>query len=164
MSRITIQFPETDVVAVVFCYKNHLTEKSRATLEYDENNVVVEAQKNCLKTYYYRLPPALVGHVKTGDMVVVNCATGYQVAEVKMVNAIPSAAYHESLAYVVGIVDKDCYFKFREDKKKLEVMRAQLEVEKKRIESMVTYELIAERNPEFKAMLDAFKALGGTIE
>lgn len=161
MRKINIQFPQTDVVSVIFCYRNHT---NRTAYEFDENNVIVEPQKHCLKQYYYRLPPALVGKVKTGDMVVVNCATGYQVAEVKVVNTYAPKSVNENLAYVVGIVDKDSYFEFLDSKKKLAIMREQLEAEKKRIESMVTYELIAERNPEFKVMLDNFKALGGTIE
>lgn len=40
-------------------------------------------------------------------------------------------------------------------------MKAAIDREKKRLESMVTYELIAEKNPEFKEMLEAFKEMGG---
>lgn len=161
MSTISIQFPQTDVISAVFCYRNHT---NRTTYDFDENNMVVASQKSQLKAYSYRLPPALVGKVKAGDMVVVNCATGYQVAEVKAINAYAPTNTKTELAYVVGIVDKDNYFEFLESQKQLTILREQLEVEKKRIESMVTYELIAERNPEFKALLDNFKAMGGTIE
>lgn len=45
--------------------------------------------------------------------------------------------------------------------KELKVMKKRIEAEKKRLESMVTYELIAEKNPEFKALLDAYKSAGG---
>ena len=43
----------------------------------------------------------------------------------------------------------------------LAIMKAELDREKKRLESLVTHELIAEKNPEFKALLDAFKDMGG---
>ena len=159
MSTLNINFPQTDVVSVVFCYKNYT---NRTSYEFDENNIVVESQKRTLKQYYYRVPPTLVGKLKKGDMVVVNCSTGYQVAEVTVTNTY--APKSEPVSYIVGVVDKDSYFEFLEDQKKLAVLREQLEAEKKRIESMVTYELLAERSPEFKALLDAFKAMGGTVE
>lgn len=48
-----------------------------------------------------------------------------------------------------------------EKKKALAAMKKKIDAEKKRLESMVTYELIAEKNPEFKAMLERFKDMGG---
>lgn len=50
-----------------------------------------------------------------------------------------------------------------EKAKKLKVMRAAIEKEKKRLESMVTYDLIAEKNPEFAEMLKVFKEAGGEL-
>ena len=48
-----------------------------------------------------------------------------------------------------------------EKAKQLRAMKAAIDREKKRLESLVTYELIAEKNPEFRAMLEQFKAMGG---
>ena len=58
-------------------------------------------------------------------------------------------------------VDLSTYIQEVEKAKKLKAMKAAIDREKKRLESLVTYELIAEKNPEFKAMLEAFKEMGG---
>lgn len=160
MSRLNIEFPETDIVSVVFPFRNS---SNRTMFDFDDNGIVKELQKRDLKEYFYRVPTGLLGKLKSGDMVVVNCTTGYQVAEIKCVNTY-APSNRKDLAYVVGKVDSECYFEFIENKKRLAIVREQLEAEKKRIESMVTYELLAERNPEFKALLDNFKALGGSID
>lgn len=62
---------------------------------------------------------------------------------------------------MVCIVDLGAYVAEVEKAKTLEAMKIAIDKEKKRLESMVTYELIAEKNPEFKAMLEAFKEMGG---
>lgn len=164
MSKINVVFPPTDVVACVFSFKNHTNRTNSTTYAFDENGMVVDSDRKSLKRYYYRVPKPLMGELKVGDMVVVNCSTGYQVAEITAINAIAPSSCREKLAYVVGKVDAESYFEYLEQQKHLVMLREQLEVEKKRIESLVTYELLAERNPEFKALLDNFKALGGTIE
>jgi hypothetical protein len=43
-------------------------------------------------------------------------------------------------------------------------MRSDIEAEKKRLESEISYELIASRHPEFKAMLDQYREMGGTLD
>lgn len=161
MSKLTVMFPETDVVSVVFAFKKST---NKSSYDFDDAGVIPEHQKKMLKEYYYRVPSELVGKLAAGDMVVVNCANGFQVAEVKCINTYSPSGDKKSLAYVVGKVDCGAYFKCLADKKQLAMLRNQLEEEKKRIESMVTCELLAERSPEFKALLDNFKALGGSLE
>ena len=48
--------------------------------------------------------------------------------------------------------------------RQLAKMRSDIEAEKKRLESEVSYELIASGHPEFKAMLDQYKEMGGTLD
>ena len=67
----------------------------------------------------------------------------------------------KSFAPVVCKVDLGTFIEEVEKAKQLKAMKAEIDREKKRLESMVTYELIAEKNPEFKAMLEQFKAMGG---
>lgn len=92
--------------------------------------------------------------------VVVHCSTGYQICEVVTVNAL-SNFDPRSIQPVVDKVNMQSYIDEVEKKKTLTVMKKQIDAEKKRLESLVTYELIAEKHPEFKAMLERFKSLGG---
>lgn len=108
----------------------------------------------------YRLPEYLVGKVQVHDAVVVHCVTGYQICEVVTVNAL-SNFDPRSIRPVVDKVDMSSYIDEVDKKKALAAMKRQIDAEKKRLESLVTYELIAEKNPEFKAMLERFKSLGG---
>lgn len=146
-------FPETNLVECAFSWRTVNTAGSGWD-EYDH----VDPTK--LKRYVYRLPEYLVGHVKAGDTVVVHCQTGYQVCEIVTINAI-SNFDQKSIAPVVDKVDMSSYIEEVEKAKKLKAMKAAIDREKKRLESMVTYELIAEKNPEFKAMLEQFKSMGG---
>ena len=89
-----------------------------------------------------------------------HCQTGYQVCEVVNINAL-SVFETKSFAPVVCKVDLGTFIEEIEKAKQLKAMKAAIDREKKRLESMVTYELIAEKSPEFKAMLEQFKAMGG---
>lgn len=151
-----IKFPETNLVECVFSWRTESTAGIAGTAwdEYDHRS---QAR---LKKYLYRLPDYLVGHVQPGDTVVVHCQTGYQVCQVVAINVI-SGFDPKTIAPVVDTVNMQSYIDEVEKKKALAVMRKQIDAEKKRLESMVTYELIAEKNPEFKAMLERFKSMGG---
>ena len=153
-----IKFPETNVVACVFSYRQNRV--SGATV-YDEYDHVEPAYMKDLKRYYYRVPESLQGKLKVGDAVLVHCQTGYQVCEIAEINVLMTSFDEKSMAPVVCKVDLQGYISEIEHKKKLVAMKKAIDAEKKRLESMVTYELIAEKNPEFKEMLEAFKAMGG---
>lgn len=153
---VNISFPETNVVSCVFSLKNGST----ALSWYDEYDRVVGDRVDSLKKYHYRVPESLKGSLKKGDVVVVHCSTGYQICEVFSVNVITS--YDPStLAPVVCKVDINSYMEEVSRKKKLEYLKLKIEKEKKRLESMITYDLIAEKNPEFKELLQSYKDLGG---
>lgn len=146
-------FPETSLVECTFSWRTANTVGSN----WDEYDHIDPAK---LKRYVYRLPEYLVGHVVPGDTVVVHCQTGYQICQVVTINAL-SSFDQKSIAPVVSKVDMGSYIDEVEKKKALAAMKKKIDAEKKRLESMVTYELIAEKNPEFKAMLEKFKSMGG---
>lgn len=148
-----IKFPETSLVECTFSWRTASTAGS-AWDEYDH------CTQSRLKRYLYRLPDYLVGLVQPGDTVVVHCQTGYQVCQVAAINAI-SDFDPKTIAPVVDKVNMQSYIDEVERKKALAAMKKQIDAEKKRLESMVTYELIAEKNPEFKTMLERFKSMGG---
>lgn len=95
-------------------------------------------------------------------MVVVRCSTCYQVCEISEINA-SLGGYTKPIAWVIDHITLQPYKEALERETSLIKMREHIEEEKKRLESMVTYELIAEKNPEFKDMLEKFKSLGGSI-
>lgn len=151
---INIEFPETNIVKCVFSLRQNSKYAGEAYDEYDH------VRPHDLKRYIYRVPSRLKGQLKVGDFVVVHCATGYQLCEIVELNAI-SNLDEKTLAPVVCKVDLSAYIEEVDRAVKLEIMKAELDREKRRLESMVTYELIAEKNPEFKALLDTYKDMGG---
>ena len=152
-----IVFPKTDLVKCVFSFRssNNTNVLSESWDEYDHHK-----DPKRLKTYIYRVPEHLREQMQVGDTVLVHCQTGYQICEVVEVNAL-SDFDTKTFAPVVCKVDLSTYIQEVEKAKKLKAMKAAIDRERKRLESMVTYELIAEKNPEFKAMLEAFKEMGG---
>lgn len=152
-----IKFPKTDLVKCVFSFRGsnsvHVTD-----VGFDEHDHIVDTTR--LKRYTYRVPAHLNGVLRPGDAVLVHCQTGYQICEVVEINAL-SDFDTKTFAPVVCTVDLTSYIDEIEKAKQLKAMKAAIDREKKRLESMVTYELIAEKNPEFKTMLEQFKAMGG---
>jgi hypothetical protein len=149
-----IQFPSTNLVECVFSWRQNATYAAAKWDEYDH------CDPAGMKRYIYRLPDNLVGKVAIGDTVLVHCKTGYQLAQITTINALASFNL-DSVAPVVCLVNLGSYIAEVERKKSLARLKQQLDAEKKRLESMVTYDLIAEKNPEFKALLDAYRAAGG---
>lgn len=151
---MNIKFPETNLVECVFSLKQN---RVASDTEYDEKDY---AQNKKFKKYTYRVPEYLKGQVHTGDFVVVHCQTGYQICEVVSINAF-APGKEESYAPVVAFVDLSLYWREKEKQKKLDALKQQLIEEKARLEKMITFEMIADKNPEFKQLLEAFKAAGG---
>lgn len=151
-----IRFPVTDLVKCVFCYRSGNTAQTPNVFDaYDRHK-----DPRTLKEYTYRVPEHLKGQLAPGDAVIVHCQTGYQLCEVVEVNALSDFEV-KTFAPVVSKVDLHSWVEEVEKAKQLKAMKAAIDAEKRRLESMVTYELIAEKNPEFKAMLEQFKAMGG---
>lgn len=147
-------FAETNLVQCVFSWETPNTSWSNGD-EYGHHT-----RPDVLKRYIYRVPSYLQGELHPYDTVVVRCKTGYQVCQVVALNVMSN--FDEStFAPVVAKVDIGPYVAEIERAKELKVMKKRIEAEKKRLESMVTYDLIAEKNPEFKALLDAYKSAGG---
>ena len=156
MAKLNELFPETNLVNCVFAFRQSNT----TTGTFNKYDCLPDAAFVKAKRYMYRVPERLRGELKVGDAVVVHCQTGFQLASVVELNAISSYP-DESFAPVVCKVDLHSYFDEIDTREALQAMRNKIETEKKRLESMVTYDLIAEKNPEFKALLDAYRAAGG---
>ena len=156
---VNIRFPETDVVSCVFSLKNSTNSCNQI---FDEFGVTPEGGHSKLKQYYYRVPDFLQGKLAPGDFVVVYCQTGYQICQVYKVNEF-CATETSKLAPVVAKVNLNDYFNDLAHQEELKKMKAALLKERKRLEEQVTWDLIASKNPEFAAMLEAFRKAGGDL-
>lgn len=139
---MTFEFPKTDLVGCKF-----------PTCTGRNGQVEVLASS---KEYIYRLLPDQPTP-KIGDFVVTSCVNGFQVCVVTSLN-VPTSTYKD-VAYVVGVVDVAAY---QENLRKAEMkkeLHKQLMTKKKELEDLVTFELLAEKSPEFKALLEAYQNL-----
>lgn len=159
-----VKFPETDLVECVFSLRANNTLGKVDT--YDEFDHSVET--NRLKRYVYKVPASYADvHGRkpaVGDFVVVHCQTGYQIAEVVSINCFAADSIHRrGIAPVVCPVSLDCYWNEIERQRLVQSLKIKLDEEKKRLEALVTYDLLAEKSPEFKKLLDAYKDAGGSF-
>lgn len=156
---MNIRFPDTDVVSCVFSLKNSV---NMCDSSLDALGVVPEHALHKLKEYHYRVPEFLEGQLQPGDFVVVYCQTGYQVCQVNKINEF-APVETSKLAPVVAKVNLNEYFSDMLKQEELKKMKAALVKERKRLEEQVTWDLIAEKSPEFAAMLKAFRDAGGEL-
>ena len=156
---MNIRFPDTDVVSCVFSLKNSTNSCNQ---NFDTLGITPENSYNKLKEYHYRVPEFLQGQLHPGDFVVVYCQTGYQVCQVKKINEFAPVEIPK-LAPVVAKVNLNDYFNDVLKQEELKKMKAVLVKERKRLEEQVTWDLIAEKSPEFAAMLKAFRDAGGEL-
>ena len=156
---MNIRFPDTDVVTCVFSLKNSV---NMCDSSLDTFGVVPEHARHKLKEYYYRVPEFLQGQLHPGDFVVVYCQTGYQVCQVTKINEF-APIETTKLSPVVAKVNLSDYFNDVLKQEELKKMKAALVKERKRLEEQVTWDLIAEKSPEFAAMLKAFRDAGGEL-
>lgn len=156
---VNIKFPETNIVSCVFSLKNSTNQCNQ---NFDEFGIIPETYQRKLKEYHYRVPAFLMGKLVPGDFVVVYCQTGYQLCQVCRVNEF-CATETSKLAPVVAKVDLLDYFSDVVHQEELKKMKAALVEARKRLEEQVTWDLIASKSPEFKEMLDAFRAAGGEL-
>lgn len=157
---MNIRFPETDVVACVFSLRSN--DGAAAPTQFDERGVLLESAKRKAKEYHYRVPEYLKGQLEPGDFVVVYCQTGYQLGQVTKINEF-SAVESSKLASVVAKFSLTDYFIDLNRQETLKAMKAALVKERKRLEEQVTWDLIASKSPEFKEMLEVFRAAGGQL-
>lgn len=156
---VNIKFPETNVVSCVFSLKNSVNLSNQ---NFNEVGMTHEVNYSKLKQYYYRVPEFLQGQLHHGDFVVVYCQTGYQLCQVCKTNEY-APVETSKLAPVVAKVDLSEYFNDLAKQEELKRMKAALVKERKRLEEQVTWDLIAEKSPEFAALLKAFRDAGGEL-
>ena len=110
---------------------------------------------NHTKEYFYELLPGME-MPRVGDLVVVSCVNGFQVAQVTTLNALYEGP---DMALVVGVVDPSAYVQYLERKEKKAAVYAQMMAMKKQLEKEYALELFAEKSSEFKELLEMYKSL-----
>ena len=137
-----IKFPETDIIG------------GRFPISAGKRNAEVRVD-NKSKEYFFKLLP---GQPKPniGDMVVVACVKGFNVCVVTTLNA---TTFFENMAYVVGVVDISAYQDTLRRQELREHLYAQLVQKKKDLEELITMDLLAEKSPEFKELLEKYRSL-----
>lgn len=95
-----------------------------------------------------------------GDTVVVDTAIGMQLGNVVHVD-LPDTG--KVVGFVVDIVDLKHYDHYQEQAQIRETLREALLKKKQELEDLWTYEMLAEKSPEFNELLKQFKALGGIL-
>lgn len=159
---MNVTFPKTNLVECVFAFRtnNNALQADKRSSSWDKYDRHVHTSD--LKKYTYRVPNHLKGQIGVGDTVVVHCKTGYQLCLVISTDALSSYT-EETFAPVVAKVDMVPYWDEVDRVEQLKYMRTQLEVKKREMEQLTTYEILAEKNPEFKKMLEDFINAGGTL-
>ena len=142
---INVKFPETNFVG---CRFPQVTGRN--------GELVVDGRS---KEYIYRLLPGTT-RPNIGDMCVVSCSKGFQVAIVTSLDkSIPSDWDVNDMSNIVGFVDYQFYAHTLENKKKREALRQELMRKKKEMDEQFALELYAEKSPEFKELLDQYNSL-----
>lgn len=97
-----------------------------------------------------------------GDVVVVDTQYGFQLATVVgYASAIPSNISKGRMKEVVCKVDFSSYTARKEKAEKIKRLKAEMNKRVERLKEDAVYEMMAEKDPVLKALLDEFKALQG---
>lgn len=108
--------------------------------------------------YSFKVPPSLIGNLHVGDLVVVHCKNGFQLARVHEVNCYKDTKASD---YIISVVDTEEYenMKMREEEK-LRV-KAALDAKYASYQKSKIYEMMAADDAEAANLLKRFKELGG---
>lgn len=154
-----IEFPKTKVIGVKFL---GFDGREKGYLQEPWQIAPADKELRDGKQYYAELMPPLTSEsLVLGDLVVVSCRTGFQVCKVTELNSYEPQDY--KLALVVACVDMSAYADYRQREEEKKRLRAALEIKKAELESRVVYEMLAEKDKDFAAMLAAFTELGGSL-
>lgn len=95
-----------------------------------------------------------------GDVVVVDTVNGFQLATVTSIaDRLPDNIPVGKLKEVVCKVDMSAYLERIENQKKAAELKSKMDEKVKVLQSQAIYEMLAEKDPSLKAMLDEYKKL-----
>lgn len=155
-----IEFPKTDLIGCKFLGFDGRKEEY---LDTPWQCIPKETELRDRKQYTYRCIPGLAEQLSVGDMVVVSCKTGFQVCVVTEKDVtVPDSALGR-LAYAITKVDVQGYFDMVQREQERKRMRVAIEAKRAELEKSAIYEMLAQKDPQFAALLEAYRDLGGTL-
>lgn len=158
MANIKVDFPATDIVGVQFLKYDSVRQSSwnidKRHPGYRPTSLEVDPDA---KTYYYKCIEGLKPSV--GDIVVVSCATGFALCKVVEINVLVS---RDDWAYAVASVDMNLYEEYINKEKRKKQLLELMNARRKELERTTLFEMLAEKDATFAAMLKELKDLGGT--
>lgn len=144
----TFMFPETDLIGCKYIPK----------VDTGVRNKLPEIP-TFAKEYTYRLLPGAT-KPKVGDFAVVSNNNGVAVCVVSTVNMIaPSSFDMDTMSYVIGTVSPDAFREFIAKREQKKALWATLQKKKRELEDTIALEVFADKSPEFKELLEAYKAI-----
>lgn len=97
-----------------------------------------------------------------GDIVVVDTRNGYHLATVTSIaERLPRAVSMGDLKEVVCKADFKEFYSRKEKREKANALKSEMDKKVKVLQSQAIYELLAEKDPSLKEMLDEYKELIG---
>ena len=119
-----------------------------------KRNARIKVDERSEECYFRLLPGQLKPQI--GNLAIVASANGFEVYIVTSLNAVTS---RKNFSYVVGFVNTEMYNKELDQLDLKNKLYKQLMEKKKELGESAIFELLAEKNPEFKELLDAYKFL-----
>lgn len=142
---INIQFPETKYIG---CKSPQVSGRN--------GDFIINSSS---KEYIFELLDGME-KPKIGDMCVVSCSNGFQVAMVTSINCfIPDSWDKGTVSHVVGFVDYETYKGLVERKKQKKALKDLLVKKKKEMDEQFAWDLYAEKSPEFAELLKKYNSL-----
>jgi hypothetical protein len=161
---------ELDQINKVYTYKSNnlmIDSEQNNTIKGD-NNMLVGNYKiamvkfvqgtNTVKGYAFGL---FDNDVEVGDLVLCDTSNGYNVAKVEEI--IPKSEYNGTTVTkeIICKVDFTNYENRKANREKAVKLKAEMDKKIKEMQELTLFEMMAEKSPELKEMLEAYKGLLG---
>lgn len=119
-------------------------------------NINQEYPSDRLKEYTF----ASYEKVLPGDVVVVDTRNGFQLVTVtELTEKLPDFLSNDALKEVVCKVDFSKFIQRQEKRERAKAIKAEMDKKVKVIQNHAIYEMLAEKDPELKAMFDEYKRI-----
>lgn len=97
--------------------------------------------------------------VKVGDVVVVDTQYGFNVATVTEIEPTTKNLPLGELKEVVAVVDTTAFNERREKAERTKELKKKMDKKVKELQNIAIYEMLAEKDPELREMLEELKSL-----
>lgn len=97
-----------------------------------------------------------INDLKAGDMVVVHARDGFEIAYF-VEYCIGTTS--KGTKWITDKVNTEAHYKRMENEKRAKAIKERLEIERKKTEELQIYEILAQKNPEIKSLLNELKSL-----